>query len=186
MRRRQVNNQRNTGHKRGQARCLHCKMGELLFNNINLLFLSIYTFVNVLLLAGIFQFQSYWYNTCTDAMQPLPMLFLLASNMATFLLWGIDKQMAINGGLRVPTVVICGFTGFTGAIGAFAAQTAFNHKTMRTPLPHGAPRYQWLKRMPFKFLWLWAIMYVTVAFLCRNILMHHVVLPSFLLTWVCP
>lgn len=57
--------------------------------------------------------------------------WLVASNVATFLLWGYDKSRSRRGGRRVPeaTLHVMALAGATPA--SFLAMWTFRHKTLK-------------------------------------------------------
>jgi uncharacterized membrane protein YsdA (DUF1294 family) len=55
--------------------------------------------------------------------------WLLAWSVATFVLYGLDKRAARQGGLRVPEVVLHGLALVGGAAGGWAGMFLFRHKT---------------------------------------------------------
>ena len=57
------------------------------------------------------------------------LLFFIAWNLLTFILYGIDKYNAIKGKWRYPnkTLLSCAF--FFGGIGALLGMYSFRHKT---------------------------------------------------------
>lgn len=57
--------------------------------------------------------------------------YLIAINIAAFVLYGYDKNAAQNSRLRVPERVLHGVELFGGTPGAFIAQRVFHHKTRK-------------------------------------------------------
>ncbi|HEX2517861.1 MAG TPA: DUF1294 domain-containing protein [Chloroflexota bacterium] len=55
--------------------------------------------------------------------------WLLAWSVATFVLYGLDKRAARQGGPRVPEVVLHGLALVGGAAGGWAGMFLFRHKT---------------------------------------------------------
>ena len=60
------------------------------------------------------------------------LVWLAASNVAAFILWGFDKSRARRGGRRVPeaTLHLLALVGATPA--SFHAMWVFRHKTLKT------------------------------------------------------
>lgn len=58
--------------------------------------------------------------------------YLIAINVATFILYGYDKSVAGNGGRRVPENVLHGAELLGGTPAAFIAQRLFHHKTQKS------------------------------------------------------
>ena len=57
--------------------------------------------------------------------------YVIAINVAAFVLYGYDKHAAQNSRLRVPERVLHGVELFGGTPGAFIAQRIFHHKTRK-------------------------------------------------------
>lgn len=57
------------------------------------------------------------------------LLWLVAANTITFILYGYDKAQAKRGGGRVPEVVLHGAALAGGFVGGWAGMFAFRHKT---------------------------------------------------------
>jgi len=59
-------------------------------------------------------------------------IWLVASNVAAFILWGLDKSRARRGGRRVPeaTLHLMALVGATPA--SFLAMWVFHHKRLKT------------------------------------------------------
>lgn len=57
--------------------------------------------------------------------------YVIAINVAAFVLYGYDKHAAQNSRLRVPERVLHGVELFGGTPGAFIAQRVFHHKTRK-------------------------------------------------------
>ena len=60
-------------------------------------------------------------------------IYLIAVNIITFCLYGLDKHAAIKQKTRTPNRVLIGFAALGGSIGALAGMYTFRHKT-RTKL----------------------------------------------------
>lgn len=58
--------------------------------------------------------------------------YLIAINVATFVLYGFDKSSARREGRRVPEIVLHGCELLGGTPAAFIAQRVFHHKTQKT------------------------------------------------------
>ena len=65
--------------------------------------------------------------------------YLLAVNIATFFLYGIDKYKARKGRWRISeaTLLMMAFIG--GSIGAWAGMRLWHHKTMHKKFKYGIP-----------------------------------------------
>ena len=65
--------------------------------------------------------------------------YLLAVNIATFFLYGIDKYKAKKGQWRISeaTLLLMAFIG--GSIGAWSGMRLWHHKTMHKKFKYGIP-----------------------------------------------
>ena len=68
---------------------------------------------------------------------PWPLLVVAALNSATFILYGLDKMLAIQKGVRIPEYILylAAFTG--GAGGALISMYLLNHKTSKKSFQFG-------------------------------------------------
>jgi uncharacterized membrane protein YsdA (DUF1294 family) len=58
-------------------------------------------------------------------------IWLAATSVITFLLYGFDKSRAKNGGWRVPEIVLHGLALAGGFPGGWAGRSVFRHKTKK-------------------------------------------------------
>ena len=65
--------------------------------------------------------------------------FLLAINIATFLLYGIDKYKAKKGRWRISEATLLTMAAIGGSIGAWAGMRLWHHKTMHKKFKYGIP-----------------------------------------------
>ena len=65
--------------------------------------------------------------------------FLLAVNIATFLLYGIDKYKAKKGRWRISEATLLVMAVIGGSIGAWAGMRLWHHKTMHKKFKYGIP-----------------------------------------------
>ena len=65
--------------------------------------------------------------------------YLLAVNIATFLLYGIDKYKAKKGKWRVSEATLLLMAVIGGSIGAWAGMRIWYHKTMHKKFKYGIP-----------------------------------------------
>ena len=65
--------------------------------------------------------------------------YLLAINIATFLLYGIDKYKAKKGKWRISEATLLTMAAIGGSIGAWAGMRLWHHKTMHKKFKYGTP-----------------------------------------------
>ena len=75
----------------------------------------------------------------TPEMMNIILYYLLAVNIATFLLYGIDKYKAKKGRWRISEVTLLTMAAIGGSIGAWAAMRLWHHKTMHKKFKYGIP-----------------------------------------------
>lgn len=65
--------------------------------------------------------------------------YLLAVNIATFLLYGIDKYKAKKGKWRISEATLLTMAAIGGSIGAWVGMRLWHHKTMHKKFKYGIP-----------------------------------------------
>ena len=65
--------------------------------------------------------------------------YLLAVNIATFLLYGIDKYKAKKSKWRISEAKLLTMAAIGGSIGAWAGMRLWHHKTMHKKFKYGIP-----------------------------------------------
>ena len=65
--------------------------------------------------------------------------YLLAVNIVTFLLYGIDKFKAKKGKWRISEATLLTMAAIGGSIGAWAGMRLWHHKTMHKKFKYGIP-----------------------------------------------
>ena len=65
--------------------------------------------------------------------------YLLAVNIATFFLYGIDKYKAKKGRWRISEATLLMIAVIGGSIGAWAGMRLWHHKTMHKKFKYGIP-----------------------------------------------
>lgn len=65
--------------------------------------------------------------------------YLLAVNIATFFLYGIDKYKARKGRWRISEATLLLMAVIGGSIGAWAGMRLWHHKTMHKKFKYGIP-----------------------------------------------
>ena len=65
--------------------------------------------------------------------------YLLAVNIVTFFLYGIDKYKAKKGKWRISEATLLTMAAIGGSIGAWAGMRLWHHKTMHKKFKYGIP-----------------------------------------------
>ena len=65
--------------------------------------------------------------------------YLLAVNIATFFLYGIDKYKARKGRWRISEATLLMMAVIGGSIGAWSGMRRWHHKTMHKKFKYGIP-----------------------------------------------
>ena len=65
--------------------------------------------------------------------------YLLAVNVLTFIVFGVDKWKAQRGRWRVPEATLMGLAALGGSVGAWLAMQLFHHKTQKKKFRYGVP-----------------------------------------------
>ena len=65
--------------------------------------------------------------------------YLLAVNIVTFLLYGIDKYKAKKSKWRISEATLLTMAAIGGSIGAWAGMRLWHHKTMHKKFKYGIP-----------------------------------------------
>ena len=65
--------------------------------------------------------------------------YLLAVNIATFFLYGIDKYKAKKGQWRISEATLLTMAAIGGSIGAWVGMRLWHHKTMHKKFKYGIP-----------------------------------------------
>jgi uncharacterized membrane protein YsdA (DUF1294 family) len=64
---------------------------------------------------------------------------LVALNVVTFFIYGLDKWKAIKGRWRIPEATLLWLAAVGGSIGAWCALYVWHHKTTRKKFIYGIP-----------------------------------------------
>ena len=75
----------------------------------------------------------------TPEMMNIILYYLLAVNIATFLLYGIDKYKAKKGKRRISEATLLTMAAIGGSIGAWTGMRLWHHKTMHKKFKYGIP-----------------------------------------------
>ena len=66
-------------------------------------------------------------------------IYLIAINVVTFFLYGIDKWKARRSKWRIPEATILGLAVIGGSLGAWLGMRMWHHKTMHKKFQFGIP-----------------------------------------------
>lgn len=72
-------------------------------------------------------------------MRMMLIYYLLAVNVLTFIVYGVDKGKARRGRWRVPEATLMGLAALGGSVGAWLAMQLFRHKTQKKKFRYGVP-----------------------------------------------
>ena len=72
-------------------------------------------------------------------MMNIILYYLLAVNIATFLLYGVDKYKAKKNKWRISEATLLTTAAIGGTIGAWAGMRLWHHKTMHKKFKYGIP-----------------------------------------------
>ena len=72
-------------------------------------------------------------------MRMMLIYYLLAVNVLTFIVYGVDKWKAQRGRWRVPEASLLGLAALGGSVGAWLAMQLFRHKTQKKKFRYGVP-----------------------------------------------
>ncbi len=75
----------------------------------------------------------------TPEMMNIILYYLLAVNITSFLLYGIDKYKAKKGRWRISEATLLLMAVIGGSIGAWAGMRLWHHKTMHKKFKYGIP-----------------------------------------------
>jgi len=71
--------------------------------------------------------------------EQLILLYLVAINIVTFFMYGIDKWKAKRSKWRIPETTLLGLAAIGGSIGAWLGMRVWHHKTMHKKFQFGIP-----------------------------------------------
>lgn len=66
-------------------------------------------------------------------------IYLIAINIATFFVYGIDKWKSRHSKWRIPESTLLTLAVLGGSIGAFIGMRTWHHKTMHNKFKYGVP-----------------------------------------------
>ena len=67
------------------------------------------------------------------------LIYLLAANIVTFMVFGIDKYKAKRGLWRIPEASLLTMAVIGGSIGAWLGTKVWHHKTLHKKFKYGIP-----------------------------------------------
>ncbi|SEA74640.1 Uncharacterized membrane protein YsdA, DUF1294 family [Xylanibacter ruminicola] len=65
--------------------------------------------------------------------------YLIAINIVTFIVYGIDKVKAMKGKWRIPEATLLLLAIIGGSVGAWLGMKTWHHKTMHKKFKYGLP-----------------------------------------------
>lgn len=74
-----------------------------------------------------------------DNMHLLTLYYLIAINLITFIVYGIDKYKAKKGKWRIPEATLLLIAVIGGSIGAWIGMKVWHHKTMHKKFKYDVP-----------------------------------------------
>ena len=72
-------------------------------------------------------------------LEKLIVIYLVAVNVVTFCMYGIDKWKAKRSKWRIPEATLLGLAVIGGSIGALLGMKVWHHKTMHKKFQFGIP-----------------------------------------------
>ena len=92
-------------------------------------------------------------------MRMMLIYYLLAVNVLTFIVYGVDKWKAQRGRWRVPEATLMGLAALGGSVGAWMAMQLFRHKTQKKKFRYGVPAL--------------FVLQVAAVLFCLNMIIRH-------------
>ena len=74
-----------------------------------------------------------------DNLLNIVIIYLIAINVCTFLIYGIDKWKAKRSKWRIPEATLLGLAVIGGSVGAWLGMKVWHHKTMHKKFLYGVP-----------------------------------------------
>lgn len=72
-------------------------------------------------------------------MRRLFLIYLIAINVAAFVVYGMDKWKSKNGKWRTPESTLLGLAAIGGSVGAWFGMKVWHHKTLHKKFKYGVP-----------------------------------------------
>ena len=79
--------------------------------------------------------------------------YILAINVITFVIYGIDKLKAKKGKWRTPEACLLGLAVIGGSIGAYLGIKVWHHKTLHKKFKYGIPAIIILQTVCICLVW---------------------------------
>ena len=74
-----------------------------------------------------------------DLILKIVLIYLVAINVVTFVVYGIDKYKAVRSKWRIPESTLIGLAVVGGSIGAWLGMKFWHHKTLHAKFRFGIP-----------------------------------------------
>ena len=74
-----------------------------------------------------------------DLTLKIVLIYLVAINVVTFVVYGIDKYKAVRSKWRIPENTLIGLAVIGGSIGAWMGMKFWHHKTLHAKFRFGIP-----------------------------------------------
>ena len=72
-------------------------------------------------------------------LQKILIIYLIAINVVTFIVYGIDKMKAKRSKWRIPEATLLGLAVIGGSVGAWLSMKVWHHKTLHKKFKYGIP-----------------------------------------------
>ena len=72
-------------------------------------------------------------------LQKILIIYLIAINVVTFIVYGIDKMKAKRSKWRIPEATLLGLAVIGGSVGAWLGMKVWHHKTLHKKFKYGIP-----------------------------------------------
>lgn len=72
-------------------------------------------------------------------MTKIILIYLAAVNLATFVMYGIDKYKAKKAKWRIPEATLLLMAAIGGSVGAWTGMQVWHHKTLHKKFKYGVP-----------------------------------------------
>ena len=74
-----------------------------------------------------------------DLTLKIVLIYLVAINVVTFVVYGIDKYKAVHSKWRIPESTLIGLAVIGGSVGAWLGMKFWHHKTLHAKFRFGIP-----------------------------------------------